>query len=83
MLCTLLQSSFLPFYGHSTGICIAWTIGGIPSLLCDLLMSVKLALQSYAHVDLYSLFTAATFQRYLSAQISVINLSYNDPPVSS
>ena len=48
-----------------------------------ILASMKPALQSYAHVDLYSLSTTATVQDYLSVQLSVIDLSYNDPPMAS
>jgi hypothetical protein len=54
----------------------------VSSIVYDLLMSIKLALQSYDHVDLYSPFTTATVQRYLSGQISVISLSSNDPPAA-
>jgi hypothetical protein len=63
--------------------CTEMTVAGVLSFIYDLLVSVMLALQPYARVDLNSLFTTATVQRYLFVQISVIGLSYNDPPAAS
>ena len=43
---------------------------GVLSSVYDLLASMKLALQSYVHVDLYSLFTTATVQDFICPNFS-------------